>query len=494
MGMDNKHNRWLFWDALLLLVLALALRASTFGDPNLHVDEAFYQTVGIAMHHGAIPYVDVWDRKPWGLFFLYYLIAFISSAPLAYQLVATGFAAATAWMIARFARTWSSPLAGIFAGAAYLLWLDTLQGFGGQSPIFYNLFMVMAALLVFRSADDLRAGIVPWKVPAAMLLAGIAITVKPTAAFEACFFGLYGLYHLHRSPMEGRRIALHALAWIGIGAAPALGISAWYWLHGYWHIYWQAMVLSNLEKPKFLYTGSMRALVTFTFIAPLMVVSTLSYATWQGEGRRFVSWWLAAAVVGLLSMPNFYMHYSLPLLVPLSISMAAFLQRPVAGPVAILCLAVWSLQDTHTFDFQHTRQSRQAMIKLVSAIRTHDTGGDLFVVDGPPQLYVLTGHRFPTPLVFPHHLGHLIEKDTSHLSTLGETRRVLSLAPGIIVMPSKPRQDPPNMEVINAVNIYIATHCVKVASVETPDLLTSARMNVWAECRRGAGAATHPAR
>ncbi|MFC3213951.1 hypothetical protein [Novosphingobium panipatense] len=40
---------------LLFLVTAIALRIATFGDPNLHVDESFYQTVGIAMHEGAIP-------------------------------------------------------------------------------------------------------------------------------------------------------------------------------------------------------------------------------------------------------------------------------------------------------------------------------------------------------------------------------------------------------------------------------------------------------
>jgi hypothetical protein len=50
-------------------------------------------------------------------------------------------------------------------------------------------------------------------------------------------------------------------------------------------------------------------------------------------------------------------------------------------------------------------------------------------------------------------------------------------------MPDTPRQDPPNMEVIDAVTTYVTRNCRKVASVETPDLLTSALMNVWAQCR-----------
>ena len=39
----------------VLLLAAMALRADTFGDPNLHGDESFYHTVAVAMRHGAIP-------------------------------------------------------------------------------------------------------------------------------------------------------------------------------------------------------------------------------------------------------------------------------------------------------------------------------------------------------------------------------------------------------------------------------------------------------
>jgi len=469
--------------AMVLLVVAVALRASTFGHPNLHVDEAFYQTVGIAMHDGAIPYVDVWDRKPWGLFFLYYLIAFISNAPLAYQLVATLFAVATAWTIGRIAREWASPAGGLFAGLVYLLWLDRLQGFGGQAPVFYNLFVALAALLVLRSRMQLRAGRLPWRMPLAMLLAGLAITIKPTAVFEACFLGMYATCQLYRSSVARNKQLAAIAGWMALGAAPILLISGWYFAQGYWAIYWQAMFGSNLGKPSFLYAGTMRALISFVILAPVMAVATLSIPTWQGDTKRFVGFWLLAALVGLLSVPNFYMHYSLPLMVPLSVATAAFLSRPVAGPVATAALCLWSLQTAHAFDASNTRASIAAMDELASAIRSNHTDGPLFVVDGPPQLYVLTGHAFPTPLVFPHHLAHEIEKDLSHLSTLGETRRVLALRPGTVVLPDKPRQDPPNMEVIDAVSRYVHANCRKVASVKTPDLLTSARMNVWSHCR-----------
>ena len=40
------------------------------------------------------------------------------------------------------------------AGAAYLIWLDMLEGQGGQAPVFYNLLMIVAAGLVMPGTHD----------------------------------------------------------------------------------------------------------------------------------------------------------------------------------------------------------------------------------------------------------------------------------------------------------------------------------------------------
>ena len=56
--------------AALLLCLAVAARWQTFGNPVLGYDEQFYLLVGDRMLHGALPYVDIFDRKPIGLFLM----------------------------------------------------------------------------------------------------------------------------------------------------------------------------------------------------------------------------------------------------------------------------------------------------------------------------------------------------------------------------------------------------------------------------------------
>ncbi|MEJ2459057.1 MAG: hypothetical protein P8Y58_13340 [Novosphingobium sp.] len=472
------------WPFMLLLLAALVLRASTFGDPNVGGDETFYQTVGIAMHHGAVPYVNVWDRKPWGLFFLYYLITGISAAPIGYQLAATLFATATAWIIGRLARFWTNGQGALLAGLAYLVFLTPFQGYGGQSPVFYNLFIALAMLLALRATPTLRRGLVPPGSHAAMLLAGIAVTIKTTAFFEAAFVGLWCSYVLLGAPWTKRPPGRTIAVWALTGAAPALAIAAAYALAGDWAIYWNAMVTSNFAKSTDWTSSAIRLAILFSRLAPLLVVAVLSLPELPDDRRQFVLWWLLAAFVGLASVPHFFMHYGLPLLVPVSVASAAFLDRKWIGPLALVAISWFALHDSRVLDFTHTRRSRAAFAELTRAIRAHDDGGPLFVFDGPHQLYTMTGKPFPTPLVFTAHLGHLIEKDVSTLSTLGEVKRVLAMHPSTIIAAPQPRQAPPNLETDNLVRAYFHAHCKRVARVSVPDWLNENTIDVWADCRK----------
>lgn len=466
----------------ILLLAALVLRCDTFGDPNLHGDEAFYFTVGTAMHHGVLPYVDVWDRKPLGLFLIYYLIAGISTAPIAYQLAATLFAAVTAWTIAAIARQWTSALGGLLAGLCYLLALAPLQGFGGQSPVFYNLFIAIEALLVLRSLPALRQGRIPPAILAAMLLGGLAITIKTTAVFEAAFFGLAALYALGRSKPQPVRLVVAATVWAATGAVPTLAISVAYVLTGHWAEYWQAMVLSNLAKPGD-WTSAVRRLAILTVVlAPIAGLAGFGLRR-QPRERGFVLGWLAAAIAGLFAVPNFYGHYALPLTVPLFVGASSALARQPLGAMVTAALATFALLMS-PLDFTHAARSHAAIDRLVAATKAHIGDGPLLLYDAPPQLYQLTGQPFITPLVFPTHLSHLIEKDVSHLSTLGETRRVLALRPGAVVMPVRLRNGPENEETHRLILAYVRENCRPVTVVPTLEWQRTDNIAVWGDCRR----------
>ncbi|MGN6357123.1 MAG: hypothetical protein ACTHLU_06545 [Novosphingobium sp.] len=467
----------------LLLAVAVILRCDTFGDPNLHGDEVFYHQVGLALHDGVVPYVGVWDRKPFGLFALFYLITAISAAPLAYQLVATLFAAATAWIIAQMAQAWTRPLGGVLAGICYLLWLAPFQGFGGQSPVFYNLFVATAALLVQRALPRLALGERPGGVAAAMLLAGSAITIKTAAFAEAGFLGLICLITLLRSPL-GKTVALRTGAlWALLGLAPTLAIAAGYWLDGHWAEFWHAMVAANFAKPPSWLDAPLRAGIMLALLAPLLIPAVLGLVAQDRQSRRFVLSWLGAALLGLVALPNFYIHYALPLLVPLCLAASTFLARPLIGLATTAALAILALALAPIFQFDHTVRSRAAIAELTREIRIHRGAGPLLLYDAPPQLYRTSGQPFITPLVFPTHLSHLIERDVSQFSTLNETRRVLGLRPGAVAMAVYPRNLPANVETRQLVLAYVGRHCRLIRVIGTPERLGDAFIAVWGDCR-----------
>ena len=85
--------------------VALAFRLILFGNPVVHVDEQFYLLVADRWNHGALPFVDIWDRKPIGLFLLYRMFLLVPGDPVRiYQLFGIASTAATALVVQRLAR------------------------------------------------------------------------------------------------------------------------------------------------------------------------------------------------------------------------------------------------------------------------------------------------------------------------------------------------------------------------------------------------------
>ena len=470
----------------LLTLAAVVLRWSTFGDPNITADEGFYHAVGIAMHHGALPYVDVWDRKPLGLFLIYWAITGISAAPIAYQIAACASAVATAWLIGAVARRvtglpGSGTQGALLAGLAYLAWLTPLFGFGGQSPVFYNLPVAGAALLLVQGLPRLARGERSGRVALAMLLLGLAITIKTTVLFEALFFGLAALAAAWRSRRPIAWVALRGLTWLALGMGPTLAIAAYYAGAGHWAEYWHAMVTANLAKGSDWAGSALRLALLWHMLLPFALAAGGGLLL-QTPPRGFVTGWLLAALCGLVSVPNFYPHYALPLLVVLAIAAAPLFDRRGLGLAAAGVVIALALRAEPAFRPGQAERSRATFAALSEAIRRHDGGRALLVYAGPAQLYTMTGHAFPTPLAFETHLSQQAERNVSHLDTVAELRRVLADRPGAVVVPLKVRNGPVIPETWALVQGYIQAHCRRITVRHAEDWLLADDLAVWGDC------------
>jgi len=473
-------NRLVFALLAVFLVVALILRASTFGNPNVLADDAFYFLVGQRMHDGLLPYVDVWDRKPFGLFAIYWAIAGVSRAVIAYQLAATAAAAMTALVIFRLVLEWtprrSDLRAGILAALAYLLTLGPLDGMSGQAPVFYNFAMALAAWLVWRAhAFGQHA-----RLALAALLCGCALTVKQTTLFESAFLLGFGLWSLHR---KGKPVIVPA---IGIGllaAAPMLAIGAAYALLGHGPEFWRAMVTSNLVKAPLLPGELAHQAASLAVKTAIPVALALWGLAAPNPARPFLSGWLIAALVGLLSVPHFFAHYALPCLVPLSAAAGLGFARVRGAAVAFVLVVLNAFTWYDPFDRAWNLKAIASTQALASAVVHHDHGRGLFVYDGPVLLYALTGRAFMSPLVFPHHLNQAIERNVSQFDTDAEVDRVLARHPGAVVTVLAPRNLPVNRHTWDAVQAYVAANCRRVALVPSYDHMVITPTAVYGDCR-----------
>lgn len=428
-----RHDRnWLIF--LGLAVLAILVRVQAFNDPVIGFDEQFYLLVGDRMLHGAIPYVDLWDRKPIGLFLIYAFSAALGHDPfLQYKLVATLFVTGTAFALYRTARLVAPMSGAIVAAGLYILWLNLSEGESGQAPVFYNLPVSMAALLTAQACKDRRH--IVRRGCAAMLLIGLALQIKYTVVFEGVFLGVALLWAQFRASGRFGAMLLPGLAWIGCALSPTAIALAAYWRIGALDDFLFANFLSIFGKNPDPASDQVAGLLVIVgILLPLLCVVI---AEWRrNPGLNFALCWLGAAIFGLLAFGSYLAPgYALPVIVPLCLATApffAFARRRRAVAVGLLGLALIVGQVLIGLVIFNKGGRAEAMAVAAAAQPRH---GCIWVYDGYPALYMLTHSCVPTRWSFPGHLNTANEGSITAIGVdpVAEVTRILATRPDVIV-------------------------------------------------------------
>lgn len=425
---------------IAILLTAFATRLVAFGNPVANVDDQFYLLVGHDWWRGEIPYLDIWDRKPPGLFALYALLAKAGGGSILFvQIVATFFAAGTAWLIRAIALRFAAPRAAVFAGLSYLFTIPLLAGQTGQSPVFYNLAMAGAALLLFKSVDA-DAATVRRRALWAMLLCGVSMAIKQVAFVEGAFFGLAFLFLVRRAGQSWRAIAALAFAMMVIALAPTvIGIlSLAATRPGALDAVIYANFVSIFGKASFGIGAKFAGFALFlVYTLPLLLFAVLGYRKLLLEqrdrlSRKLLVGWLIAAIGGWIIVPNFFDHYALPLLMPLCVLAAAFLDRAL-GHLYFLALALSCLFQGMITDWSGNRAGHMWFDRIATTSETARRGGCLYLASGPPSLYQALPACRLTRYLFPDHLTFSTEANAVGTDTMIELRRVLALRPAVIL-------------------------------------------------------------
>ncbi|MBO9714388.1 hypothetical protein [Sphingomonas sp.] len=446
-----ERRQWLA--ALLFLMVALATRGWQFGNPLIGIDEQFYLLVGDRMHQGALPYVDFWDRKPLGLFLVYYLIRFLGGdGIIQYQLVATLFVVATACMIHALARRIAPERGALAAGAIYIVYLLLFGGSGGQAPVFYNLLVTLAAWCVVRVLERPRFDRAAFGFgTVAMTIIGCALQVKYSVLLEGVFFGATLSWLAWRGGSGIARLGAAAALWIALALGPT-GLAWGYYVavgHG------QDFVFQNfqsifLRSPP---TGddlAHRIIRIVTRILPL-ALAALAGSLWRGDagGRaahRFLAAWAGIATLSVILFGTYHDHYALPLLPPMTIAAsrafgwlwtvpgAALRGRVRVAPIALLLALFATLAGFRIATDTRWRHGDAAQMRALVPLIGPSPPRCVFVFSGDPVIYLLTRSCLPTRYNFPTLLSEWPDARSLGADRQRELVRVMDSRPDFVVL------------------------------------------------------------
>ncbi|MFA6219514.1 MAG: glycosyltransferase family 39 protein [Erythrobacter sp.] len=436
-GLSRAGSDWLVF--VLLALAMVVVRAPWIGDANADIDEQLYSLIGNAMTHGALPYVDLWDRKPFGLFLLYALAhAAGGPGPAAYQVLAALFTLGGAWMTYRLARGLVDRVTGFGAGFLYIALMSVYGAHSGNSEAFFVPMMLGMALLV-RDTDHAHATA---RAFAAMLLGGLALQVKYTVIPQCLFFGLWALWGQHRRGASLPRLVALAAGFGALGLFPTALVAGGYAMGGHWEAFLFANFTSFFDRQPSAVGRLYPDLALFVMPLVMLAIGGLCAAVWitpprNGKVYVFCLLWFAAALATIF-LPSTVYRYYFAAGVPATVLVALPLldRRGAAGvvPLALLAAgAAYILFLPH--QYRQSQTQRASLDRLATAIASRvDAQNDcLWIFDGPTSLYRLSGSCLPTRFIYPDHLNNLLERDALGVSQTAEVARILATRPPVIV-------------------------------------------------------------
>lgn len=424
---------------VVLTFVALALRAPFFGDWNYNVDDQFYALAGQRLLDGATLYVDLWDRKGPVLYLLFAAIAWVSRSPIAYHLTATLFAILGAGGVSHIARRFVGAKGATLAGVVYLALLNQLSGATGQTPVFYNALMVLAASSVLSALPILDRGRISPGLAFGMAAAGLAIGIKQSAAVEALWFGAFVTGRLVLAGPSVIRLLCTLTGFAILGLAPYLLASVWYLHIGEFHAFWHAIVGSSLDRSY--QPGWARLLSLVILLGQMLPIGVcavrgarlLRYDRSRAAQYWFLCGWAFIAVMAMMGYPNINRQYALPLAAPFAILAASYFEHSKLGKLLAAGIVLVSLIMCRSYDLPARWRALDNLDRFTRYVTSQTPRHQLFVWGKPSLIYAQAGSVPPSVLAFPAHFYDGAEAGATGIDEVAELRRILSNKPEAVV-------------------------------------------------------------
>ncbi|WP_144096392.1 ArnT family glycosyltransferase [Croceicoccus sediminis] len=466
--MQNRFRSWQGAGAFLLFAVCSALlRLPHFGNPAPDFDEQLYHLIGSRMLDGYVPYVDLWDRKPIGLFLIYAFGALISGGSVyGYQVLAALSAAWTAWLAWTISRRFAGQFACVVGGLMCLLAFPMYYGPVGQSEVFYIPITLLMLLFTLRASEADDREFVKFAM-IAMALGGLSLQVKYTAVFVCIACGISLLVIAWQRFRDVKRVfGLAALFGI-LGVLPTLIAALVYAAMGQLDAFLFANFFSILERgrPSGAATVMWGKVILVKALLPACaavagVLLVLMRRQLTG-GRVIVLAYAAGALISYFALGSAYPYYFIAAAIGCNLLAVWLIDEPIIGKlVAVILIAVSFWAGRVVLQWSDASEQKAAIEKLADAVRPYVSAKRcLFVFDGPTALYSLSDTCFPTRYIYPDHLNNALERNSLGIDQAKEIERVLSSRPGAVVIAPQIAGSAEHRANRKSVNDFLTRNC-----------------------------------
>lgn len=280
--------------AAWVVILGSALQIALF---SFGRDQGIYAVVADGLLQGKMPYRDVWDFKPPGIYLIYALAqALFGKSMMAPRLLEVMALIGSVLLMRRLSqRFFQSPTPGLLAGALSALVQAQLDFWHTGQPETYGGFFTVLGITLTLEDPEPRG----WRVPLGVGLAfGVASVLKPTlgggALVAAAFLAL-------SERGRGRALldCLRPVGWVALGGAlPTLGCLLWFWAGGairdvYWTLGefvpgYTALTWEGRRASALLYFATLTVFFKFSALAAAGVIAAIALSAIDSTERRIL--------------------------------------------------------------------------------------------------------------------------------------------------------------------------------------------------------------
>jgi hypothetical protein len=314
-------DAWLSWAAWgVIAFCSIQILTYSFGR-----DQSIYAVVGDGILHGKMPYRDLWDFKPPGIFLVYALAQGVfGHNMLSVRILEVLGMIGLVFLFMRFAETFfGRSRAGLIGGAVAALIHAQLDFWHTAQPEVFGGYLTFAALILATSrVHPQRRRYWVWF--GTGLLFGLAFLFKPPLGGGAFVCAAY-LTKREQLRVGSTARALYAVLVVGASALLPIGLCAfWFWVRGAWPaLHWTlaeftpgytALGWANRSASGMLYYALEEAFFKFSALAAAGVLAMASITPIHGrerEGTFLVLGIIAMQIAGVTMQGKFFpYHYA----------------------------------------------------------------------------------------------------------------------------------------------------------------------------------------